>query len=282
MPSLLRSNQKLDGSTLQRGAFAEILRKCTTFAELVYNPSSRAERKKKDQAAEWHGLARYREAVENLYSTKAAEVGSDRQYGKVSTVYDNGDSIDLTYYADVAGYVPEGRQKPHSFSNLDKPDIGNGDLSPEWGVDIRLNGGTLTYGPWADRQRVAIQNAFFPPAYFDTEITQSLRAGDRRLHTALKIFMDFSQTTTFRLPSREASKDWKYDGKDPVMDTSRRPYGWLDMALGPDSSFTFVLPMIAGATGYETFLEIHLDSLMIYSSVNYEKFLEAKSCRVRL
>jgi hypothetical protein len=231
---------------------------------------------------EWHGLSRYREAVAGLDDLKLAELHDDKQYGKVSTIYDNGDSIDLTYYADVAGYVPS---LPFSFSKglssiTDLPEIGNGDLSPEWGVDIRLNGGTLTYGPWADRQRTAIQGAFFPPAFFNTEATGKLQPGDRRLHTALKIFLDFSQTTTFRLPTREPSKDWKYDGRDPTVEAARRPYGWLDMALGPDSSVTFVLPMIATSEGYETFLEVHLDSLTIYSSVNYEKFLDAKSCRV--
>ena len=32
-------------------------------------------------------------------------------------------------------------------------DIGNGDLPPEWGLDLVFRGGTITYGPWADRQR---------------------------------------------------------------------------------------------------------------------------------
>jgi len=32
-------------------------------------------------------------------------------------------------------------------------DIGNGDLSPEWGVDLVFTGVHLDYGPWADRQR---------------------------------------------------------------------------------------------------------------------------------
>lgn len=265
--------------SLHRNAFQELLRRWTAFADAVYNPKPRSARLLEQQAAEWHGLSRYREAVSGLYDKKGAEAGKEKQYGKVSTIYDNGDSIDLTYYADVAGYVP---QRNAARTSSDKPDIGNGDLSPEWGVDIRLNGGTLTYGPWTDRQRVAVQNAFFPPAYFNTEPTQFLQPGDRRLHAALKIFVDFSESITFRLPTREPTKDWRYDGRDPTVETARRPYGWLDATLGPDSSFSFVLPMLAGSTGYETFLEIHLDSLKIFSSVNYERFLQAKSCRVSL
>jgi protein CSF1 len=31
--------------------------------------------------------------------------------------------------------------------------VGNGDLAPQYGIDIALQGGTARYGPWADRQR---------------------------------------------------------------------------------------------------------------------------------
>lgn len=105
----------------------------------------------------WHGLARYRAAAGALYfeDDPLHAPPSEVQYGKVSTIYDNGDSINFMYYADVAGFVPdlsldEKRRMPPIF---EKPDIGNGDLAPEWGIDICLNGGTLTYGPWSDRQR---------------------------------------------------------------------------------------------------------------------------------
>lgn len=251
------------------------------FAKIIHNPF-RGSKKDKQPETEWHGLARYREAVEGLAEKSKSDERDLRQYGKVSAVYDNGDSIDLTYYADVAGFVPASNASSlrNPFNNIEKPDIGNGDLAPEWGVDIRLNGGTLTYGPWADRQRTELQRAFFPPAFFHSEATRQLNPGDQRLHAALKIYVDFSQPTTFRLPTRETSKDWRYDGHDPTVDTASRPYGWLDMTLGPDSSVSFVLPMLADVRGFETFLEIHLDTLSIFSSVNYEKFLEAKSCRV--
>lgn len=276
-------NTQSASQSLNRGAFQEILRRWTAFADFIYDPKPRSVRIQEQQAEDWHGLERYREAVEDVHDLSASRWGPDKQYAKVSTVYDNGESIDLTYYADVAGYVPEVAQqgRPTLVASTEKPDIGNGDLSPEWGVDIRLNGGTLTYGPWSDRQRIAVQNAFFPPAYFNTDPTPYLQPGDRRLHAALKIFVDFGETITLRLPTRESSKDWRYDGRDPRVEGARRPYGWLDMALGPNSSFSFVLPMTASSCGFETFLEVHLDSLKIFSSVNYEKFLEAKSCRVR-
>lgn len=62
--------------------------------------------------------------------------------------------LELLYYADVVGVVPPstGGEEPQDES-LDPFDIGNGDLPPEWGIDLLVRGGTIRYGPWADRQR---------------------------------------------------------------------------------------------------------------------------------
>ena len=59
----------------------------------------------------------------------------------------------MTYYCDTAGKVPEVARVVTGFAGLETCDVGNGDLSPEWGVDLVIKGGMLTYGPWADRQR---------------------------------------------------------------------------------------------------------------------------------
>lgn len=39
------------------------------------------------------------------------------------------------------------------FAGLESYDVGNGDLAPEWGVELSVKGGNIVYGPWADRQR---------------------------------------------------------------------------------------------------------------------------------
>jgi hypothetical protein len=50
----------------------------------------------------------------------------------------------------VKGVVPvSGRSASTGVDDC----VGNGDLPPEWGIDIVTHGGTLSYGPWADRQR---------------------------------------------------------------------------------------------------------------------------------
>jgi hypothetical protein len=60
--------------------------------------------------------------------------------------------LELLYYADSVGEVPREAGEPSRLSE-DPLDIGNGDLPPEWGVDIGIRGGVLRYGPWTDRQR---------------------------------------------------------------------------------------------------------------------------------
>ncbi len=57
--------------------------------------------------------------------------------------------LELTYYADAVGLVPLDQQ----MLEYEGYDVGNGDLSPEWGVDLVIHGGFVKYGPWADRQR---------------------------------------------------------------------------------------------------------------------------------
>jgi hypothetical protein len=57
--------------------------------------------------------------------------------------------LELSYYVDVVGVVPV---EPRTFDREEHV-VGNGDTSPEWGLDLILHGGFLRYGPWADRQR---------------------------------------------------------------------------------------------------------------------------------
>lgn len=60
--------------------------------------------------------------------------------------------LELSYYADVVGFVPPVPLQPDGV-RLDPVDVGNGDTAPEWGVDLVVRGGFVKYGPWADRQR---------------------------------------------------------------------------------------------------------------------------------
>lgn len=123
--------------------------------------------------------------------------------------------LGLVYYADVAGLVPLSpiagldqypRGNASQSKELEFLDVGNGDLPPEWGVDFTVHGGTIHYGPWADRQRVQIQRVFFPQTFRNYEPTTMLSPGDERTCTCLKLFFEFRGATTVLIPFREASK----------------------------------------------------------------------------
>ena len=141
----------------------------------------------------WKGLSRYRTAVHV------------NEYAKVTTLLDCPE-LDLTYYSDTVGPVPAVSLSLPAMVGLESLDIGNGGLSPEWGVDVVIRGGTVTYGPWTDRQRTDLMKVFSPSIFHDAVPAKRLLPGDQRLHSALKIFVEFANTTTLRVPTREASK----------------------------------------------------------------------------
>jgi hypothetical protein len=73
--------------------------------------------------------------------------------------------MDLTFYTDHPGqwaktspdpYPDESGPVPHPEGPVivDPADeFGNVEAAPEYGIDVTIYGGTITYGPWADRQR---------------------------------------------------------------------------------------------------------------------------------
>ncbi|KAH9935463.1 uncharacterized protein B0H18DRAFT_1114206 [Fomitopsis serialis] len=195
--------------------------------------------------------------------------------------------LELLYYADVVGIVPaEPPQQPADPDSLDPFDIGNGDLPPEWGIDFVVKGGFLRYGPWADRQRSILQSCFFPSTYHDAEPAIRLRPGDTRTWTGLKIFIELRDGVTLHIPLREASKanpiDWQWDGKVDVPDRPRkREAAFIHVKAGDSSTISYIMPMVASATGYHPLLEVHLDTLTVTSSLNDMRLLMAQSCRVR-
>ncbi|KAI0368271.1 hypothetical protein BV20DRAFT_969313 [Pilatotrama ljubarskyi] len=192
--------------------------------------------------------------------------------------------LELLYYADVVGVVPPppaGGQETTDES-LDPFDIGNGDLPPEWGIDLVVRGGFIRYGPWADRQRVVLQQAFFPPTYIDSQPTPRLKPGDMRMWTGLKIFIELRDGVTLQLPFREPSKNWQWDGTVDVKDRPRkREAASIHIRAGDSSTISYIVPMVASSKGYISVLEVHLDTVAVSSSLNDIRLLTAETCRVR-
>ncbi|KAF9070624.1 hypothetical protein BDP27DRAFT_1401949 [Rhodocollybia butyracea] len=188
--------------------------------------------------------------------------------------------LELCYYTDVVGLVPR-HPAVRDFAALDSFDIGNGDVGPEWGVDILVHDGCLRYGPWADRQRGELQRTFFPPVYSDAQEAQRLEPGDQRVWTAMRVFVELRGETTLHIPLRENSKNWQWDGLTEGVERPRkREPALLHLTAGDRSSISYLMPMVASQRGYEPILEVHLDTVAVTSSLNDIRLVSAESCRV--
>lgn len=82
---------------------------------------------------------------------EAGELAHDVEYAKVTTILDT-PALDVVYFVDDPGPVPEDARSMGGGRG-GTVDVGNGDLPPEWGVELVMHGGTIIYGPWTDRQR---------------------------------------------------------------------------------------------------------------------------------
>lgn len=128
-------------------SFRDLLRKLPKLSKAARKAAKAApSREPSPGKGDWTGLPRYQSATDPSTAPHRVE------YAKVTTLLTSPE-LEMTYYCDQAGRVPEVPRVVTGFAGLETCDIGNGDLSPEWGVDLVIKGGIITYGPWADRQR---------------------------------------------------------------------------------------------------------------------------------
>ncbi|KAF9586262.1 hypothetical protein BGW38_007796 [Lunasporangiospora selenospora] len=221
------------------------------------------------EAEEWHGLPRYNQnaSFDNLKDNKFHD------YAMVRNVLQC-NSLGMRYSTDVAGKVPEpslyGQQTDY-------------DLPPEWSLDLIIDDGVLSYGPWADRQRAEMQNFFFPNAYRHLEPTHEPQPGEDRVHAALQIMVTFSSSVTIKIPTQEKSKDWKYNDLDfqaVQAGKSARPFGWLELKALNGSMISVDIPMVYGPEGYRNVVLVELQGPTVTSSVNYAPVINLKELKI--
>lgn len=92
---------------------------------------------------------------------EAGELTHDVEYAKVTAILDT-PVLDVIYFVDVPGPVPEDARSLGG-GGRGAIDVGNGDLPPEWGVELIMHGGSIIYGPWADRQRFVVSESRMEP-----------------------------------------------------------------------------------------------------------------------
>ncbi|EPE31334.1 hypothetical protein GLAREA_12637 [Glarea lozoyensis ATCC 20868] len=234
----------------------------------------------------WQGLSRYLDENEQDDNAKWSSI----EYATVTTIADSPAAY-MSFYWDVPGTVPE-RQHANEQKYKNEIDNINGDAPPEWGLNLSLNGAIVNYGPWADRQRADIQRVFFPSLCKDAVPSRKLSAGQFRVPTEFKVYIEFDEETILRVPIKEESKNWKWTkhvdsvGAKQTEQKKRgsrhrkrkadssagpeiRPFGWLDVKVGSNATVTYTMDMLAGPFGFSNNLELELPNIEITTSVNH-------------
>lgn len=240
--------------------------------------------------SQWQGLTRYLDDRDRDDRARWISV----EYAAVSTILESPEAT-LTLYWDAVGKVGERLSRPREFSsNI------NGDEPPAWGMHLSVKGGTMNYGPWADRQRADLQRFFFPGLCKDATPAQPLKPGAWRVATQFNLYVELDDTVTLRIPIREESKNWRWRGKEPHLNhrkapTKRkqrtkknskgdaaplRPAGWLEVKVPPNSTISFKMDMLANSMGYNTLLDVDLPSSELLSSVNHDLLWRSGTQRI--
>jgi hypothetical protein len=240
----------------------------------------------------WKGLARYLDDSQNDGHGEWDGI----EYAKTSLIADI-PCVNVDFYWDVTGPVPSEIDNS-MFVDPNRPNDINGSVPPNYGMDIEIYGGTINYGPWADRHRGIFQNIFFPGARVDAVPAVPLKTGDPRALSIFKIFLCIKDDTVLRIPVREPSKDWKWKGKahtlaaheksanDKVKGRTKsrkrrgkqrdtgaaqnvRPFAWIDVKVAGDSTVNYLMDMVASEKGFGNKVDVSIPSTEISSSVNH-------------
>ena len=245
----------------------------------------------------WLGLSRYLDD-----DADDGHVEQERwkaiEYGQVETIIDC-KSIGMSFFWDVPGPVlPVAKEGWDDFYRGHEKDV-NGSQPPEWGLNLRVGGGVVNYGPWADRQRVDLQTVFFPSSFAHASTARPLKPGQLRVSTKFKILITFDDQVVLRVYTREESKDWRWkshlvkvadaeryqrkrsqakgkQGQKPSLSSDIRPAGWLELTVSADSCVTYLMDMVASENGYSNILDLDLKAPYMSSSANHELMWRSK------
>ncbi|KAH7031139.1 uncharacterized protein B0I36DRAFT_289015 [Microdochium trichocladiopsis] len=233
-------------------------------------------------AHNWQGLTRYLNDDEEDDKLRWASL----EYAAVETIVDS-PSATLTMFWDVPGKV----LAPALDNIQSTTNRINSATPPAWAIRISINGGTINYGPWADRHRAELQRVFFPGICKDATPAQKLSVGEFRVPTVFEVFVELDDEVTLRIPTREDSKNWRWRKHADVQreqlqaerqrssrrnqksaaapSTQTRPYGWLDVKIARNTTVSYSMDMLASPSGYSNAVNIDIPSTEVSTSVNH-------------
>lgn len=248
----------------------------------------------------WQGLSRYLDGPDGDETTRWAGT----EYAMLNPILESPEAV-FTMYWDSVGIVTSAavaaeainggleELKGKSASDHREHNINGFEPPPAWGMALSVRGGSINYGPWADRKRAELQRVFFPGLSKDAQPAQNLPVGALRVPTQFKLYVELDEEVTLRIPVREASKNWRFKNKEtntkfrPARDKrrvrsrfkksepagaapSQRPYGWLDIKVAANATVSYCMDMTASDSGFSSMLKLDLPRVEISSSVNQQ------------
>ncbi|OBA15838.1 uncharacterized protein OGAPODRAFT_94272 [Ogataea polymorpha] len=250
----------------------------------LYHNGSRqdSQKTKEEELHRWRGLERYLSYDSSMLSSfdestpsekkEDALVFSQSEYARYTHVFDS-DYVDIHYYYDIPGNTPA------SAANISagEPDVGNGEAPPANNIDISVSEGVIHYGPWAEKERALLHQMLFPSVCRDAEPMSRPKAGSKRRYEGFKLFIESVDDLVLRIPFRESSKDILYSNSDSSPNQlERRPFGWLELKVGQNSTFNISTSYIPSAeSGWSNKFHVDFNNPVISSSVNHEVFFKA-------
>ncbi len=240
------------------------------------------------QAGHWQGLSRYLNDRDADEKTRWSSV----EYAALNTIVESPAAAVVVYW-DAVGRVAADGSGSDGPETAGKSTNINGADPPAWGIKLSIKGGSINYGPWADRHRAELQRTFFPGLCKDARPATKLPAGAFRVPTRFQLYVELEDEVTLRVPVREESKNWRFKWEEAVPKfrrardrrkdrarlrkpdalppaTHQRPYGWLDVKIASNATVSFFMDMTAGATGFSSILNLDLPKTEISSSVNQQ------------
>jgi hypothetical protein len=269
----------------------------TTASQEGYARKLYAYEEFQDDNRSWHGLGRYMDEDER----DDHEGWSHIDYARFSQILDC-PGVHFKFFWDMPGKVAQEHAESAVQTNID--DI-NMSPPPTYGMDLIVKGGCVNYGPWADRLRLEIQTAFIPNAYRTVTPAAQVKMGEPRQYTVMTIRVDLEDEVSLRVPTRERSKDWQWRNRAHAVReaaTARkqrekrhfrfrrsaktklgpdvRPFGWLTVSAGQDSTVQYDMDMLPRADGYRNYLHLDLKNTKATSSVNHALLWRCPSQKV--
>ncbi|QLL32026.1 hypothetical protein HG536_0C01940 [Torulaspora globosa] len=262
-------------STFKSGKLPKLWRR---FLQTVYNPLLKrwhSHRMQHDDhfLQRWKGLSLYKgrtrdkdqEDLDNLHYDFASH-----EYARVSSVLKSARTV-VTYEYDIPGIVPHG-----AHATLDGPDVGNSGAPPEYALDFQLHGATLCYGPWAHRQIQHLQKLLSPIVAKSSKPVKTLSPGSRRIYTVFKTTFTVLEDSSWRIPTRERSKDQEFLKHYRETREDYRPFGWLDLKFANGSLGSVTTTLCPTEEGFPNKMTIHFVDLEAISSVNHDRLLKCQ------